>query len=230
MLELPESELYEEELRYMPYRDSIKRVVDYICANSPEGSSMLDMMCGPGYLLGKVFERRKDMELKGVDIDDRYITYSSRKYPDINFEVGDILFWDARTQYEAVVCTGALHHIQYEYQKTAVERMSRMVKPGGFAIISDCYIDDYADEPQRRYAARKLGLEYMKDTALNGAPDHIIDGTIKIMENDIAMKEFKTSLSKRIPILKGIFREVDTLKVWPSVQSQYGDYISICRL
>lgn len=229
MKSLPDSRIYEEELRYMPYRDSLQKVFDFICQNAPESGALIDLMCGPGHLLGKIASMRKDLKLRGVDIDERYIPYAKTKYPQIDFALGDMLIWDPKKQYDVVICTGSLHHIPYEEQEKAVERMASMIKPEGFVLISDCYVDDYSNEIERRVVAARLGYEYLRETIQNGAPQSVIEATMAILWNDVLMKEFKTSIKQRLPIFEKVFRSVETFKTWPAFESEYGDYISVCR-
>jgi len=229
MNKLPQPEIYEQELLYMPYRESLRRVLEHLCSNSPHDGSLLDLMCGPGYLLGEIASRREDLKLKGVDIDERYIPHAKAKYPHIDFELGDILSWQPEEQYDVVTCTGSLHHIPYEQQENAVQRMASMIKPGGFVLISDCYVDDYSNETERKVAAAKLGSEYLRETIQNGAPEQVIAETIEILRNDVLMKEFKTSMKRRAQVFNRVFSDVATTKIWPTVESEYGDYISICR-
>lgn len=68
---MPEASLYEEELKYMPYRDSLRKVVDLIVNYAPEESHLVDIMCGTGHLLREIKTRREDLNLTGVDIDSR---------------------------------------------------------------------------------------------------------------------------------------------------------------
>ena len=229
MDELPSPEIYEQELIYMPYRESLRRVLELLCSNSPQNGSLLDLMCGPGYLLGKISSERQDLKFKGVDIDERYIAHANAKYSQIDFEPGDILSWQPKENYDVVICTGALHHIPYEQQETAVHRMASMIKPEGIVLISDCYVDDYSNETERKVAAAKLGYEYLRATILNGAPQQVVEETIDILSNDVLMKEFKTSMKKRAEVFARVFCDVNTIKIWPTVESEYGDYISVCR-
>ncbi len=229
MKELPESKIYEQEMIYMPYKKSLKGVTDTVYYQAPNNGCLLDIMCGPGYLLGQIAARRKDLSLTGMDIDKRYIIHAKKKYPKINFEIGDILSWQPKQLFDLVICTGSLHHIPYEKQAQTIKRISSMVKPGGFCIISDCHIDDYANEQERKIAAAKLGYEYLQETVKNGAPKEVIAATIDILHNDVMKNEFKTSLKKRLPILKKIFGKIKLLKTWPDFQSGYGDYILVCR-
>jgi len=78
---LPDSKVYEQELQYWPYITSWNKVLDYLTENIPENGTLLDLMCGPGYLLGKIVERRPDIKLKGVDIDKRYISHAKKNIP-----------------------------------------------------------------------------------------------------------------------------------------------------
>ena len=107
--------------------------------------------------------------------------------------------------------------------------MASMVKPEGFVLISDCFIDDYADETERKVAAAKLGYEYLRETIQKGAPEQVVEVTTEILWNDVLMKEFKTSIRKRQVIYERVFDNVETLKTWPTFESEYGDYISICK-
>lgn len=229
MRELPESEIYELGLKYWPYKKSLEETLGYIRENAPKGGTLLDMMCGPGFLLNEIYKERSDLSLSGVDIDPRYITYGQKKYPAITFQEGDVLTWKTDKLFDVVICTGSLHHIPYEQQEQAVSQMVSMVKPDGSILIADVYIDDYADEVERKLSASKLGYEYLKETIQNSGSDPIVDFTIDILWNDVFMKEYKTSIQKRAPIFNKYFNEIHRIKTWPNFKSQYGDYISIFR-
>lgn len=226
---LPDSKIYEQELEYWPYKASWLKVLDYICRNAPANGSLLDLMCGPGYLLGKLFQERNDLKLKGMDIDERFADYAIAKYPGIDFELGDVLVWEPDHQFDVVICTGSLHHVPYEQQEAVVRKMAGLVKSDGFVLISDCYIDDYSNETERKIAAARLGYEYLVGTIQNGAPQPVIEPCVDILWNDVFMKEFKTSTKKRLLIFKKYFDSVETIKTWPTFETEYGDYISICR-
>ena len=229
MKELPESKIYEQELIYMPYKKSLKEVLDIIRLRAPINGNLLDLMCGPGYLLGQIAKKRNDLSLYGVDLDKKYISHSKKKYPGINFEVSDVLSWESKQLFDVVVCTGSLHHIPYKKQARVAKKISSALKPSGFCIISDCHIDDYSDENERKLAAAKLGYEYLIETIKNGAPKEVIVATMDILHNDVMMNEFKTSLKKRLTVYKNNFSKVELFKTWPDADSQYGDYYVICR-
>lgn len=230
MKELPEAETYEDGLEYWPYRTSLQAVINYISEHALQGGMLLDVMSGPGYLLGKIKEKRPDLILSGVDIDDRYVSHGLKTYPSVRFEKGDVLNWQPREKFDVVVCTGSVHHIPYEQQEKAISSIASMVKPNGLVVISDCYVDDYSDETERKQAAAKLGYEYIRETIANGGSNRVIEWTVDILWNDVLMHEFKPSFEKRLPILKRHFAEIETLKAWPNTTPPgYGDYIHICK-
>ncbi len=69
MRQLPESEIYEEGLRFWPYKDSLQGVLERVIKYAQQNGTLLDAMCGPGYLLGEIAKKRPDLKLSGMDID-----------------------------------------------------------------------------------------------------------------------------------------------------------------
>src|SRR4030042_4599413 len=225
---LPESKIYEQGQFYWPYKKSLVKVLEIITSQTAKDCKLLDIMCGPGYLLGQISVKRGDLKLLGVDLDERYIFFSKEKFSDIDFEIGNILTWQPKQLFDVVICTGSIHHLPYEKQDLAIEKIAGMVKPAGLVIISDSHINDYANEKERKVAAAKLGYEYLIETIRNGAPDDVVATTIDILDNDVMMNEFKTSVKKRLLIFNKYFSNVEVIKTWPDIDSEYGDYIMVC--
>jgi SAM-dependent methyltransferase len=230
--QLPEAEIYEKGLRYWPYRSSQQFVLDKVAELSPLNGCLLDIMCGPGNLLGRITKICPNLKLIGVDIDPRYIQYGNRTYPQASFEKGDVLSWSPISAIDIVICTGALHHIPYDMQEDAIAHIAAIAIKGkdSSVIISDCYVDDYTNEMERKEVAAKLGYKYLRETIRNDAPDEVIAWTVDILWNDVLKKEYKTSVVKRLPLLEKYFRKVETVKSWPVGDTGYGDYIHICSL
>jgi 2-polyprenyl-3-methyl-5-hydroxy-6-metoxy-1,4-benzoquinol methylase len=230
--ELPEAAVYEKGLRYWPYRESLHKVLELVCKHAPQHGSVLDMMCGPAWLLGQIHKKRPDLSLCGMDVDMRYVRYNRATYEG-HFDQGDILTWKPRSPYNRgpfnlVLCTGALHHVPYRQQNLAIKNIASMVDEKGAAIISDCYVDEYATEAERKLAAAKLGYEYLQETIQNGANDQVVAWTADILYNDVLRHEFKTSIGKRAPQFTKYFKRITTMKTWPMEQVGYGDYVHLC--
>jgi len=229
MKELPTPEIYEKEFKYMPWGILIKKILDITKQDTQKGSNILDLMCGPGYLLSKIKELRPDLKLKGVDINEEFIGYAQEKYDGIKFEVADVLKWKTKEKYDLILCTGGLHHLPYEKQEELVKEIRSLLNEEGFCIIADPYIDDYSNEKERKLAALKLGYEYLIEVIKNSAPKEIISAAVDILNNDLMGFEFKNSIKKNKLIFEKYFSSVLVHKTWPKSNSEYGDYFFILR-
>ena len=57
-----------------------------------------------------------------------------------------------------------------------------------------------------------------------------MDWTREILFNDLAKREYKTSLAKRLPIIKRHFPGYVThTKTWPDYPSAYSERLHVCR-
>lgn len=52
MQNLPDPDVYEQEYTFLPWGRLIDEVVVYVSGNARKDGAVLDLMCGPGYLLG----------------------------------------------------------------------------------------------------------------------------------------------------------------------------------
>lgn len=229
MQNLPRAEVYEKEFKYMPWGVLINEVHEYICKQAPKNGKVLDLLCGPGYLVGKLQTLRPDLSYTAVDLEKEYIDHAKKLYPTISFIHADAISFNSNEVFDVVTVTAGLHHIPHEQQEAFIQKVSKLVKPEGFAIIGDPYIDDYNSEQERIIAGAKLGYEYLKETVRNGGDAEVIDAAITVMTNDVKLVEYKTSIQKISPIFKKYFREVDMHKTWPQEISEYGDYYFILR-
>lgn len=228
MKPLPDAEVYVKENQYMPWGKLIQYVVNLITA-MPKGLKIIDLMCGPGYLLNEIKKVRPDLILNGVDIDENFIKYAQLNYPDISFQTADVLVWKPIKKYDVVLCTGGIHHLPYDKQVSFLYTIPAALKKNGFAFFADTFIDDYLNESERKIAAARLGYEYLVNTIKNGALNDIISAGIDILHNDVMGNEFKTSLTKLLPIFNKLFVLVNVIKIWPQQKSDYGDYIIYCK-
>lgn len=217
MKQLPSPKIYEKENKYMPWGKTIDAVLKIVTDDVPQRGKVIDLMCGPGYLLGKISKQRKDLELEGLDNDSRYIDYASKKYPEMIFSLDDVLNWKPEKKYNAILLTGGLHHIEFENQEKLLKLIHNALTRNGILILADPFIDSYKDEKERKIAATKLGYEYLKAILENDAPDDIVKATIDLIYNDVLLKgEYKTSINRLKDISKKIFLNIKEQKIWPN--------------
>lgn len=227
MQNLPSAETYDKEYKFMPWGILVNEVLRIINKKTPKGGKVLDLMCGTGYLLGKIINIRPDLELTGLDWDPGFIRFAKRNYKNINFILSDVLKWKNNVKHDLIICTAGIHHLPYDKQETFIKNLSKAVKKDGYVITADPYIEDYKNELGRKIAGAKLGYEYLVDTIKNGATNDVIKATIGIMENDIMGVEYKASIQKFRPMLNKYFSKIAVRKTWPAYKSDYGDYYFI---
>ncbi len=224
MQNLPTPEVYELEAKYMPWGDLIREVLWHV-KSAPQGGTVIDLMCGTGYLLSKLKDKRPDLLLTGVDLEAEYVEYAERVHPGIRFVEADARTWQEAEKADLVLVTGGLHHLPYEDQEPFIERLSKLIKAGGRVIVGDPYIRDYDTEQERKLAAAGLGYSYLDTTIRNGAPDDVVRAAAQLIVNDVCLVEYKTSIKKIEPVFKKHFQRVHKVKTWPRRDAgEDGDY------
>ena len=229
MQNLPTAEVYEKFFEFMPHGKLIEEISSYLVTHIPKRGNALDLMCGPGYLLGKLNEQRPDVVYMGMDIDRGFITHAEKSYPGIVFCCADVCLWNPSERFDVVTCTGGTHHLPDELQDSFIGKISSLIKDGGFALIADPYISDYRSEQERLLAGAKLGYEYLVATIQKGAPPDIIDEAVQTLRNDVLLVEWKTSIKKRLVMLRRYFKHIEMYKTWPAHETDYGDYYFVVR-
>jgi len=229
MKELPSAEVYEQEFLYTPWENLIEEVANLIIEIAPQDGKVIDLMCGPGWLLRKIARRRPDLCLIGVDINEQFIVHAKKRLRNAEFQTGDVLTWETQEKYDIVLCTGGIHHLPYEKQAIFIRKTQMLLRSSGTVIFADPMIDDFHDEKERQLAAAKLGWQYLSAVIKKQASEEIIKACIDILSNDVLGYEFKTSLIKIQPLYKQVFSQVRTKKVWPKRQSDYGDFYFVCK-
>jgi len=229
MQNLPTALTYEKEFTYMPWGILIKEVQEYITSNAPHNGKLLDILCGPGYLLGKLQKNRPDINYLGVDLEGEFIDHAKKLYPEISFEVADAFEWNSDELFDVVLCTAGVHHLPYEQQEPFIEKLSKLIKDDGFVIIGDPYIDDYSDEKTRKLAGAKLGYEYLAETISNDGTNDVIEAAVGVLSNDVLLIEYKSSVKKMKTLYEKYFSSVVMHKTWPKEETEYGDYYFILK-
>ena len=211
------------EFEYMSWGKLIREITDCIVGRAPQGGRVLDLLCGPGYLLGQLQKKRSDISCLGVDLEEEFICHAKRLYPSIGFEVADAFNWRTENKFDVVICTAGVHHLPFERQEAFIARLRGFLNTGGFAVVADPYISNFETEQERQLACTELGSAYLIEAIKRGAPSEVVKAGVGILENDLLLVEWKTSVSKQRPIFEKYFSHVEERHVWPSI-GEYGDY------
>ena len=227
MQNLPPAAVYEKEFKYMPWGKLIKKVQEHIVGNVANGGSLLDILCGPGYLLGQLHKQRPDISYRGVDMEPEFIHHATGIYPEVKFEVADAFTWNTSEKFDAVICTAGVHHLPDEQQEPFIAKLASLVSPRGFAIIADPYIGNWNTPEERLMAAARFGYEYLEATIKSGGTPDVIDAAVQCLRNDVLFIEWKTSAKRRLAMLKPHFKNIQAHKTWPDHETDWGDYYFI---
>ncbi len=99
-----------------------------------DGNRMLDVACGTGIHANAL---SRFYQVEGLDLDAKMLSVARRKYPAIRFHHGDMLNFDLKCQFDAVVCL--FSSIGYIKTKTrlgkAIHNMIYHLAPGGVLLV-----------------------------------------------------------------------------------------------
>ncbi|MDP2873631.1 MAG: class I SAM-dependent methyltransferase [Bacillota bacterium] len=112
-----------------------RRFVGGLAAMLAPGAEILDWGCGPGvpYDLHLAWS---GFRLTGVDICAKHIAAAKRNVPAAAFIEGDFTSHQPPGPVDALVCLYALFHVPREEHSALLARAYRLVKPGGFLLIT----------------------------------------------------------------------------------------------
>lgn len=119
------------------------------------GDKVLDIGCGPGDMLGYL----PDVDYLGLDISPQYIDAARRRFGAAGrflcADVGLATIEDERGQFDLVLATGVVHHLDDERAARLFALARLALRPGGRLMTFDgCYV------PRQSRAARWiLGLD-----------------------------------------------------------------------
>jgi SAM-dependent methyltransferase len=129
------------------YLDSGRRVAEAIEAalgqmsfQLGEGSAVLDFGCGCGRVVSHLLGKHPNTRFYGCDVDAEAIRWASLHIPDVDFRVND---QDPplpypRASFDFVYSVSILTHVSESAQRRWLEELSRVLQPGGLALVTTC--------------------------------------------------------------------------------------------
>lgn len=139
----------------MSFLDALKRAArplvcpfEPIVERIPPGSSVFDIGCGSGFLLGLIAEQKQPRSLGGAEVAEGLVSeakeYLSRKNPGIPMSIAlyDGVNLPANvSEFDFVLLIDVLHHIPPDRQFSFLREVHSRLKPGATLILKDIDAD-----------------------------------------------------------------------------------------
>lgn len=107
----------------------------------PEGTEkLLDIGCGTGLELDKIFERFPQLYVTGVDLSEQMLNKLSEKHKNRNLSIirANYFTYDlGEACYDVAISFETLHHYEKEKKKQVFARLCRSLKEGGVYLECD---------------------------------------------------------------------------------------------
>lgn len=127
-----------EELSLTEFYDEVEQCI----AIDTETVKVLDLGCGTGLELERVFKLYKDAEVTAIDLSENMLEKLKQKFKDKHSNIVVICGSYFETNfglnlYDLVLSTYSLHHFSHEEKLALYKRVYESVKPGGRFINGD---------------------------------------------------------------------------------------------
>lgn len=137
-----EAEVFDGLIRTLipSYEDMVNSMILALPFHEKEKINVLDLGCGTGNISMAVKKRFPHAQITCVDLADNMIKMAKFKlssYSDIEFKTADFRDLDFIKEYDAVVSSLALHHLQPEEQPLFYRRIYGFLKEGGVFYNTD---------------------------------------------------------------------------------------------
>lgn len=226
----PSPEVYEQEYEHLPWGKLVRRAAECVCELAPERGVVLDYMCGTGFLLNEVAQRRTDLDLCGCTLAQTFIDYGKNKYRTVKLEHADAMSYRPTEEVAVVVCTGGLHHLREDKQPAFVHKVANELAADGWFVLGEVLLGDYRDNRERALAAVELGTAVFEYAVKTGAPDSVTNCALELLRNDIFRDGEYKRCRRDITAMLDDWFIVDAIEqTWPNSGERYGEFLFRCR-
>lgn len=114
-----------------------------------ETDSLLDLGCGTGLELERLFAKCPGLHVTGIDVSDSMLSVLKAKYPDKSLHLICGSYFDAPLEDEAygyALSTYSLHHFSKDQKRGLYQRIRRALKPSGFFVLGDYTVKTKEEE------------------------------------------------------------------------------------
>ncbi|MBN9414895.1 MAG: class I SAM-dependent methyltransferase [Candidatus Eremiobacteraeota bacterium] len=95
---------------------------------------VLDLACGPGQVAG--YLQRKGLDVRGLDLSERMVELARENFPEVDFEVGDLLHLGESESFDALTAFYAVVHLSDRHIQRAFHEMFAALRTGGRLLVT----------------------------------------------------------------------------------------------
>jgi hypothetical protein len=226
---LPSPEVYEDEYRCWPWGKIIDAVAEWVCAHAGQSTLVIDYMCGTGFLLDLIHQRRPDLRLVGCSLNRPYIDYAKRRYPYIEIYLHDCLTYKPVETPAMILCTAGLHHIERRFHADFISKIANELSAGSSFLLAEEAIRPFKSTMERRMAVLELWTELISFCLTRTPSIEVIEAATTAFVNDLFERgEYKLTCDEIKTLLQNHFAIQSMIKTWPQGDVQFGDFLFIC--
>jgi hypothetical protein len=226
---LPSPDVYEKENIYWPWGALIDAVATLVSNLAAPNSQAFDYMCGTGLLLRKICAIRPDIHVEGCDINSAFVEYANERLQNQVVRQADVREITVRHRNAIILCTGGLHHLDFDEQRRFLERISRNCDANCTIVIGEEVLQDHSTKTERRRAALNLNTELIDYALLRDCPESLIDAALDVLRNDLLLRgEFKRSLKEWRVSINEYFSIIEVQHTWAPMLGG-GDVFLVCK-
>ena len=118
----------------------------------PSGvKELLDLGCGTGLELDRIFERLPELSVTGIDLSDAMLGRLREKHPDKKLELihGSFIGMDfGSDRFDAAVSFQSLHHLGHSKKTDIYRKIYSALRPGGLYVEGDYMVFTQSEEDE----------------------------------------------------------------------------------
>jgi len=160
------SEIYDEHMLCTNKMEDFYAIIAELVRPSRPDFRLLDLGCGTGLELERLFVRYPDMRVTGIDLSPGMLELLRAKFPGKRMEIicGSYFDADFGAGFDTALSTKSLHHFGEGEKRGLYAKIRAALKPGGLFILGDNTVQsqERQDELMRENAALRRE---------NGIPD-----------------------------------------------------------
>lgn len=229
-ISLPSPEIYEAEYGSWPWGRLIESVAEWVVESAPRNATVVDYMCGTGFLLRGVARRRVDLVLIGCDVNRRYVQYARAHHCGAWYRHCDVLHFNPGRPVDIALCTAGLHHLAPKAKSRFLREVATHLGPAGTFVVGEEVLAPYRTDQSRRLSVLGLWLPLLQEIVRRKAQGPTVEAALSVLRADLLQAgEYKTSYATLVRLLNQDFAIRSTKWTWRTGGRLAGDVIVFCQ-